>query len=272
VTRKHVLAEMTFREFEQRLAENPVILLPLGSQEEQGPTSPMGDFMLTEALAGRIAERSGAIAAATLPFGYADYFRPVPGGIQLRAETFCLVLRDLADNFLNHALTRLVILNGHSGNAPLIDRVTRAIRTDTGVVVPSLNLWRLQTAEVWQKAYGVPSNQGFGHGAEPLGSVYTHLFPALVRPDLIEKPGAGRSFMGFPVAGFAGVRFSGIEVAMPLDVTDVTTNGITGGDPAMVSADAGRVVAEHIVETVAAFIEAFRDAPPPARSPGQGKS
>jgi creatinine amidohydrolase len=81
---KFLLKDMTFREFQQRIPDNPVILPPLGSQEEHGPMAPMNDFMLTEAFA----ERADAIAAATLPFGYADYFRPIPGGIQLRAETF----------------------------------------------------------------------------------------------------------------------------------------------------------------------------------------
>lgn len=260
---KHRLGEMTFREFEQRLPENPVILLPLGSIEEHGPASPMGDYMLTDRLAALIAERAGAIAAPTLAFGFAEYFRPIPGGVQLRGDTFRLVLRDIADNFLDHGLTRLVILNGHSGNAPLIDQVARAIRAETGVVVPSVNLWRLQTAEVWQAAYGVPGNQGFGHGAEPVGSVYRHFFPALVREDLAEAPQGGRAFMGFPTAGFAGVRFRGVDIAMPLDVTDLTGNGITGGDPGMASAPAGAIIAEHIVDTVAAFVAAFRDAPPP---------
>ncbi len=257
---KHRLGDMTFREFEQRLPENPVMLLPLGSIEEHGPASPMGDYMLTEKLADLAAERSGAIMAPTLPFGFAEYFRPVPGGVQLRGDTFRLVLRDVADNFLNHGLTRLVILNGHSGNAPLIDQVARAIRADTGVVVPSINLWRLQTAELWQAAYGVPGNQGFGHGAEPVSSVYRHFFPHLVRTDLAEPREAARNFMGFPVTGMAGIRFRGIDVAMPLDVTDLSGNGITGGDPTMASAQAGAIVAEHIVDTVAAFVAAFRDA------------
>jgi len=258
------LAEMTFREFEQHLPDNPVILLPMGSQEEQGPTAPMGDFMLTDALAEQIAERAGAIVGPTLPFGYGDYFRPVPGGIQLRADTFCAVLRDYADNFLDHGLTRLVILNGHSGNAPMIDRVTRGIRMERGVVVPSINLWRLHTPQVWTEAYGVPAGKGFGHGTEPLSSVYTHLFPTLMRPDLREVPGNGKSFMGFETAGFGAVKFRGIEIAMPLDVTDLTSNGIAGGDPGLVSADSGRRIAEHIVSTAADFVRAFAEAAIPA--------
>jgi len=258
--KKHLLKDMTFREFQARIADNPVILLPLGSQEEHGPMAPMGDFMLTEALAGRIAERAGAIAAATLPFGYAEYFRAIPGGIQLRAETFTRVLRDFADNFLDHGLTRLIILNGHSGNAPLIDQVTRGIRRDTSVVVPSLNLWRLHTPQVWTEAYGVPAGKGFGHGAEPVGSVYAHLFPAATRPDLAEAPGYGKSFMGFETAGFGAIRFKGIEIAMPLNVTDLTDNGIVSGDPTLCSPDAGRRIAEHIVNIGADFVAAFQEA------------
>jgi len=258
---KFRLAEMTFREFQERIHENPVILLPLGSQEEQGPTAPMGDFMLTDALAGQVAERSDAIAAPTLPFGYGDYFRPVPGGIQLRAETFCSVLRDYADNFLDHGLNRLIILNGHSGNAPMIDRVTCAIRMERGVVAPSIDLWRILTPEVWAEAYGVPAGRVSGHGAERLSSVYTHLFPQYMRPDLRETPANGKNFMGFEIAGVSGVKFRGVDIAMPLDVTDVTDNGIIGGDPGLVSAAAGQHVVEHIVSTAAAFVRAFRDAP-----------
>ena len=262
---KHRLQDMTFREFAASIPSKPIILLPLGSQEEHGPMAPMGDFMLTEALALRIAERSGAIVAATLPFGYAEYFRPIPGGIQLRAATFCAVLRDFADNFLDHGLDRLVIINGHSGNAPLIDQVARAIRRDTGVVVPSLNLWRLQTAEAWSAAYGVPGNQGFGHGAEPVGSMYAHLFAHLMRPDAAEKPQPNKTFMGFPPAGMAAVKFRGVDVSMPLDVTDLTDNGITGGDPTMLSAEAGARIAEHIVTLASEFITAFRNAPFPEK-------
>lgn len=259
---KHILAHMTFREFEALVPQNPVILLPLGSQEEHGPASPMGDFMLTEALAARVAERAGVIAAPTTPFGYADYFRPVPGGIQLRAETFCAMLRDYADNFLHHGLTRLVIFNGHSGNAPLIDRVTREIRMETGVVIPSINVWRLHTPEVRQKAYGRSDTAVVGHGAEPVTSVYAHLTPELTRPDLVEPGGYGKTFLGFEPAGLGSVRFRGIEIAMPIDVTDITDNGVCGGDPHVTSAEAGKVIADHIVEVSAAFIEAFAKAVP----------
>ena len=120
---KSQLEDLTFVEFRERLADDPVILVPLGSQEEQGASAPMGDFMLTKELARRVAEKTGAIAAPTVPFGYADYFRPVAGGVQLGAETFKALLRDILANFLAHGLTKLLVFNGHTGNSPLIDQV-----------------------------------------------------------------------------------------------------------------------------------------------------
>src|SRR6185503_19059934 len=83
---KSQLEDLTYAELRERLADDPVILVPLGSQEEQGASAPMGDFMLAKELARRVAEKTGAIAAPTVPFGYADYFRPVAGGVQLTAE------------------------------------------------------------------------------------------------------------------------------------------------------------------------------------------
>jgi creatinine amidohydrolase len=111
------------------------------------------------------------------------------------------------------------------------------------------------------EGYGVPANKGFGHGAEPMGSVYAYLYPELVRSDLLETPPNGKRFMGFETAGFAGVKFRGIDIACRSTSANLTENGIVNGDPTMASAEAGRRLTDHIVETAAAFIAEFRKAP-----------
>ena len=78
MTKKNLLKDMTWVEFRARMAEDPVILIPLGSVEEQGPIAPMGDFMLTEKVTELVAKKADAIAAPTTPFGYAEYFRCIP--------------------------------------------------------------------------------------------------------------------------------------------------------------------------------------------------
>lgn len=255
MTVKHRLKDMSFVEFRQRMADDPVIILPLGSQEEQGPTCPMGDYMLTEILADRIAAEAGAIVAPVIPFGYADYFRPVPGGVQFRADTFCAVLRDYAEAFLDHGLHRLLVFNGHSGNHPLIDRTLREVRADRGVVIPWVNVWRMIPPALWKQAHGDNAGKVQGHGADPMTSVYLHLHPELCRPDLAEKPNPGRTLLGMATGGLASVKFEGTEVNVPIDVTDHCDNGIVSGDPAFSSAAAGKLFADHIVATTVALVQ-----------------
>ena len=47
--RPHALQDLSHAAFAARIAQDrPVIVLPLGSQEEQGPNAPMGDFVAAE--------------------------------------------------------------------------------------------------------------------------------------------------------------------------------------------------------------------------------
>ena len=215
----------------------------------------MGDFMLTKALARQVAERTGAIAAPVIPFGYADFFRPIPGGVQLRAETFTRLLRDVLDNFLGHSLTRLLIFNGHTGNSPLIDQVVRAVRQDTGVVVPWINIWRMLPDSVWRAAHGENAVQARGHGADPVSSAYLHLYPELYRAELATRSRGGGTLLGFATTSLQTIVVDGLEVNAPVDITDHAANGIVAGDATLASAEAGKLFADHIVERSVALVE-----------------
>src|SRR3978361_2129590 len=94
------MSEITGGEARELYARNPVILLPLGSQEDQGPHAPMGDHLCAERIAVLIAGRAPDAGTATLgvpvlPFGGRDFFGSVPGGISLSQETLRGVLRDI---------------------------------------------------------------------------------------------------------------------------------------------------------------------------------
>ena len=258
---KNQLEDLTYIEFRERLKDDPVILIPLGSQEQQGPSAPMGDFMLAKELARRVAEKTGAIAAPTVPFGYADYFRPIPGGVQLSADTFKGLLRDVLDNFLAHGLTKLLIFNGHTGNSPLIDQVVRTVKRETDVVVPWINIWRSLPEALWREAHGAAAPRARGHGADPVSSAYLHLFPALYRHDLAEASAAGGELLGLKTANLQGLAFEGLEVLAPVDITDHTRNGIVSGDATLASSEAGRLFADYIVDRTAELVRHLQKQP-----------
>ncbi|PZX14872.1 creatinine amidohydrolase [Palleronia aestuarii] len=250
---KYALQDMTVAEFRDRLPENPVILLPLGSQEVQGPHCPMGDFALTADIADAVAQRSGAVTAPCLPFGCAEFFRPFPGGMQLRAPTFRAVIRDMVEAFLDHGLDRVLILNGHSSNAPLIDETLRDIRRASGIAVPSIDLWRSIPSDLWTRLHGERAHEARGHGGDPITSVCMYLHPERMRPDLA-TPSVRAAAFGLPTVGAGGVLFDGATIALPLDADEVNPDGMMGGDPALASAEIGRAIFEHLVDHCARFV------------------
>lgn len=244
---KHFIENMTAPEFRARMAEDPVILLPLGSQEIQGPCNPMGDFQLARMLAGKVAAQTGALVAPVLPFGFADCFSTVPGSVQLSPDTFRSVLRDMLVSFLNHGLNRVLVFNGHTGNSALIDLVSRELRRDLGVLVPWLNIWPMVPQTLREAVHGENSSRAFGHGCDPIGSVYEYLLPDQTRRDLAEAEAYERCLLGLPTSGLTGVRLDEIALNAPLRNTDHCTWTVKG-DPALANAEAGRRFTDYIVE------------------------
>lgn len=255
--RKHALKDMTFAEFRERLSEKPVILLPFGSQEEQGPHAPMGDFMLAEAVAGQVAEASDAIVAPTIPFGYADFFKTIAGGIQLRPSTFSALVEDTVTAFLDHGIEHILILNGHTSNAPLFDQTLRRIRTERGISIPFINLWQSIPDVLWKELHGTSVAAARGHGGEPLTSIYLHLFPELMRMDLA-RPSVRAKAFGLPTGGVNNIQFEGMPVHVQLNCHEVNADGMLGGDPLLASAEKGARMVEHLVGFCARFVGHMR--------------
>lgn len=250
-TTKFAIGDMTHVEFAQRMQRPCVILIPLGSQEEQGPHAPMGDYRLTEKLAEMSAREGDGLAAPTLPFGYAEFFRSMAGGMQLRANTFFAVLEDMLGAYLDHGHERLLIFNGHTTNASLIDQVCRKIRRERGVSIASLNIWKIIPDTLWTSLYGEAAGSVRGHGGEPLTSACMHLLPHLMRPDLGRAPAQRGTACGLPIASVSGVRFEGQPLQLPLDCHEVDPSGVLGGRLDLASAEKGEAICDHIVSHTA---------------------
>jgi len=244
--------------------QHPVILLPMGSHEDQGPHAPMGDYLLAEKIAELAAVKATAsgtrtVVAPVLPFGGADFFGPMIGGIAITPATLTSVITDMVASLHRTGLTRLIVINGHGGNVGPIAEVARALYRDRKIVMPSLYLWRI--------AYGLmPGLIGAdlaakvaGHGADPLTSLGLHLLPEILRPDLIPDatPLKRDPELGLAFTGLGTASFEGAEVGMPHEYDDVYTAGVAKGDPRLSSAETGRVLAEKLVDITARFIAHF---------------
>lgn len=245
--------------FAQLAAANPVILLPLGSHEDHGPHLPMGDYRLAEKLAGRIAQAATqagtpCFVAPCLPFGVADYFGCSPGGLAVSAASFRAVLEDLLGGLLRHGLTKIIILNGHGGNVPVIHEVTLAVKRRDGLVIPSFYLWKI-ARQLMEKQLGPGAGARFGHGAEPLLSLTMAL-----RPDSVQVSGMPsaleRQLLGLPVSGFGTLDFEGVGIEAPAEFDQVPRDATAAAWP-LASAELGAGVADTLVEVAANFVVHF---------------
>ena len=250
------MAELTATTLRERLAQRPVLLLPLGSFEDQGPHAPMGDYLSADALALRIAGAAGvpALVAPVLPFGGADFFAPVPGAIALGQATLRGVLSDMLGCLLRHGLTRLLLLNGHGGNAGAIHDVTLRLRHETGHVIPSFYLWREAGRLLPKVVDAAAAQRSAGHGADPLASIAWHLFPELMRPELIPAPMPGGEMLGLPVSGFGTVRHGAVEIDVPVEIDAIAPGGVAGGDARLCSPETGAALAQLLVAEGAALV------------------
>ncbi|PCD79530.1 creatininase [Acetobacter orleanensis] len=248
------MAHLTASEMREAVARSPVILLPLGSFEDQGPHMPMGDYLLADAMAEKIARQAAAAGyetyiAPVLPFGGTDYFGYMPGGIALSQTTVQAVLQDMLHSLLRHGLTRLIILNGHGGNCTMIHDVTRSILLREDVVIPSFYLWRVAAGFLPELIGADVAARSGGHGANPLTSIGMHLLPDLVREDRIPQTHTDKSAWGLKVSDFGTLDLDGALISVPFEGDRTASDGVARGDPRLCSAETGAGLTKKLVET-----------------------
>lgn len=245
-------------------AQNPVILLPMGSHEDQGPHAPMGDYLLAEKMAELAALRATemgtrTVVAPVIPFGGADYFGAMVGGIALSEATLTQVMREMFANLHRHGLTRLIVINGHGGNVGPIQVATREVHRASGHIIPSLYLWRIAYGLLPGIVGAEKSAAVSGHGADPLTSLGLHLFPDLLRKDMIPAPLPLKrnAALDLPYTALGAASFKGAEIGMPTEYDDVYNKGVAKGDPNLSSAETGAALTEKLVTICAEFAVHF---------------
>ncbi|PRX96465.1 creatininase family protein [Paraburkholderia sp. BL25I1N1] len=246
------LSELTATEIKAAAQRKPVLLLPMGSFEDQGPHAPVGDYLSADRVAELIAQRATEGGTETyvlpvVPFGGNDFFGYMPGCISLTQSTLRKLVDDMLSCLLRHGLTRIVIVNGHGGNCSAIHEATQKIWNERRVLIPSYYLWKTGYQVLPEILGAERAALSSGHGSNPLTSVTMHLFPELIREDLIGPPSSLESIWGLPIKGFDTLAIGEGSITVPLEGDDTVPNGILGGDPRLCTAETGAALVEKLV-------------------------
>jgi creatinine amidohydrolase len=229
-------------------------VLPVGSTEQHGPHAPLGTDALSAAeIAERGAERHDAevVVAPAIPVGVAEEHRQFAGTLWVREDTFRSYVRETAASLASHGWDRIVVVNGHGGNAaPLRELCGRLTRDETAYAVPFTWFDAVDADDIpaW------PEAASLGHGGAIETSVVRAIDPNLVDEDRFEDAAAGG-------ADRWGEWQSGTNLAY--DSIEFTGSGAVG-DPGLSSEALGQQLLDAAASALSDLLSTVAD-----RSPGR---
>jgi creatinine amidohydrolase/Fe(II)-dependent formamide hydrolase-like protein len=232
------LAYLTGPEIAALDKQDAAVVLPVGAIEQHGPHLPVATDTLTgNSLLGRaLARLDPAVACWALPplaYGKSTEHIKFAGTFTLSATTLIALITDIAASVARCGFRRLVLLNSHGGNVPVVDLVARDIRSETGLMVFMLHLQRLAASRDFisehERLHGM-------HAGDGETSMILGLAPELVRMErrVGEVPVVPEGF-ALPTMP-SGVPFAWLT-------SDFAASGVCG-NPEQASVEKGRQIAE----------------------------
>ena len=112
------LANLTWPQAERVLAQDPVVIFPIGTAEQHGRHLPLGtDMIAPEYIADRIeAMDPSVLILPSWSYGQCDSQTEFPGTISLGPQLLYEVILKVLSSLMQHGARRFIALNGHGPN------------------------------------------------------------------------------------------------------------------------------------------------------------
>jgi creatinine amidohydrolase len=131
-TLKVLLHEMSWLEAKEYFAENDMVILPVGANEQHGPANPLGtDHIIAKSIAEETAKRTGVLCLQVIPFGVSSHHKQFWGTIFISSGTFKEYVRETCLSLVYYGVHKIVVVNGHGGNLPALSELARELREDS---------------------------------------------------------------------------------------------------------------------------------------------
>ncbi len=235
-------------------AAGAVLVQPIGAIEQHGPHLPLDtDTAAVTAICVRAALRVADPPALVLPsvaWGLSPYWLPFPGTISLRPETILALVGDIGASVAKHGFRRIVIVNGHGGNAGIV-AVCATLLADHGLRATAVSWWSLLGEDLHTLA---PRDAGhIGHAGQTETSVQLAL-----QPDLVDHASVAAAHCA-DLDVLRATSFAGAGYAPPLPEIE-SPHGVYGDAPAA-TAEIGAAILERAADRLAEYIARFAGEP-----------
>lgn len=236
-------------EIDARLKSTKTAVVPIGSNEQHGPTGLLGTDWLCPEIIAHAAEQSddSLIVAPTFNIGMAQHHLAFAGTISLRPSTFMSAITDWVHSLGRHGFERIYFLNGHGGNIATIEATFAEIYAE-----PSFQARKSRVVMKLRNWWDLPGvtplcNRLFptGHGAHATPSEIAVTQAAY--PDRIK------------VADYSPQIAPNGPIRDALDYRARFPDGRIGSDPAQASPEKGRQIIDLAAPALIKDVQAFTD-------------
>ncbi|KPK68126.1 MAG: creatininase, partial [Acidithiobacillales bacterium SM23_46] len=132
-----ILGRLTWPEAQTRFKAVDVAMLPVGSIEQHGPHLPLDtDAFDAEHLACEVARKCTnpiPLVLPLIPYGVSYHHADFSGTISISNETLAKLVYEVGMSVARNGVTKLVIINGHGGNAPALHFAAQLITRDAHI-------------------------------------------------------------------------------------------------------------------------------------------
>ncbi|SEG41686.1 creatininase family protein [Bosea lathyri] len=135
------VAEMNWMQIEAQAGLDDRCILPLGCVEQHAYLSLATDAILAEKVAHDAATPLNLPVFPVLAYGMTPGFAAYPGTVSLRMSTYIAVMEDMLEGFYRSGFRRIVLVNGHGGNAPVMTFCTEWMGSRPDASVKLHNWW-----------------------------------------------------------------------------------------------------------------------------------
>jgi len=147
------ISEMNWMQVRDHALQHGTAVLPIGSTEQHAYLSLCVDAILAERVAVDAAQPLNVPVFPVLSYGLTPSFVDFPGTVTLRLSTLCALVTDVLDGIVRSGYRRIVVVNGHGGNAPAHGAVLQWLDANRGIQVKWHNWWN--APRTWAKVKAI---------------------------------------------------------------------------------------------------------------------
>lgn len=249
------LVHMTWKQAEEARDRGAVVLIPVGTLEQNGSVCPLGtDTLAAEEIARRVAEKTDSVMAPIIAYGYSPQFRHFPGTVSLSPDTLRSMVYDVCVNMIENGFTRLFVVNCHISSEPIIEHALRDVRENLGVLTAAVN--PITVIQGATKDLYAGNEKTLGHGSEPIASMLRSFTPESVHLADARHDEWGK-FQGLQAVGSSKVKVGQGSFSLFFGTNEAAVTG-GSGDPMASDPERGKEIMNRAVDIISGFVDAFK--------------